>query len=79
MPTTLPSLQATRPRPPIYSARKRATCRPEILERCDEVVKISDQVSASIVGVAGALVMYDRMIAPGAISPKRPVGTARPR
>jgi tRNA G18 (ribose-2'-O)-methylase SpoU len=46
---------------------------PGILERCDSVVKIPTKFCVNV-GVAGALVMYDRMIALGSFA-ERPVGT----
>lgn len=46
---------------------------PGILERCDAVVKIPTKFCVNV-GVAGALVMYDRMIALGSHA-ERPVGT----
>jgi tRNA G18 (ribose-2'-O)-methylase SpoU len=54
---------------------------PQLLARCDDVVKIPTKFCVNV-GVAGALVMYDRMIALGAFA-ERPVGTraiaAKPR
>lgn len=44
-----------------------------LLARCDEVVKIPTKFCVNV-GVAGALVMYDRMIALGALAERR-VGT----
>ena len=44
-----------------------------MLERCDHVVKIPTKFCVNV-GVAGALVMYDRMIALGSFA-ERPVGT----
>jgi len=46
---------------------------PGILKRCDEIVKIPTKFCVNV-GVAGALVMYDRMIALGSFA-ERPVGT----
>jgi tRNA G18 (ribose-2'-O)-methylase SpoU len=46
---------------------------PGILERCDEIVKIPTKFCVNV-GVAGALVMYDRMIALGSFA-ERPVGS----
>jgi tRNA G18 (ribose-2'-O)-methylase SpoU len=46
---------------------------PGILTRCDEVVKIPTKFCVNV-GVAGALVMYDRMIALGSFAERR-VGT----
>jgi tRNA(Leu) C34 or U34 (ribose-2'-O)-methylase TrmL len=46
---------------------------PGILERCDAVVKIPTKFCVNV-GVAVALVMYDRMIALGSFA-ERPVGT----
>ena len=46
---------------------------PGILERCDAVVKIPTKFCVNV-GVAGALVMYDRMIALGSFA-ERPVGS----
>jgi tRNA G18 (ribose-2'-O)-methylase SpoU len=46
---------------------------PPLLARCDDVVKIPTKFCVNV-GVAGALVMYDRMIALGAYA-ERPVGT----
>lgn len=46
---------------------------PGLLARCDDVVKIPTKFCVNV-GVAGALVMYDRMIALGKFA-ERPVGT----
>jgi tRNA G18 (ribose-2'-O)-methylase SpoU len=46
---------------------------PALLARCDEVVKIPTKFCVNV-GVAGALVMYDRMIALGNFAERR-VGT----
>lgn len=46
---------------------------PALLARCDELVKIPTKFCVNV-GVAGALVMYDRMIALGAFAERR-VGT----
>jgi tRNA G18 (ribose-2'-O)-methylase SpoU len=46
---------------------------PGLLSRCDEVVKIPTKFCVNV-GVAGALVMYDRMIALGSFAERR-VGT----
>jgi len=46
---------------------------PALLARCDDVVKIPTKFCVNV-GVAGALVMYDRMIALGRFA-ERPVGT----
>ena len=46
---------------------------PALLARCDELVKIPTKFCVNV-GVAGALVMYDRMIALGSFAERR-VGT----
>jgi tRNA G18 (ribose-2'-O)-methylase SpoU len=46
---------------------------PALLARCDDVVKIPTKFCVNV-GVAGAIVMYDRMIALGTFA-ERPVGT----
>jgi tRNA G18 (ribose-2'-O)-methylase SpoU len=46
---------------------------PALIARCDDVVKIPTRFCVNV-GVAGALVMYDRMIALGRFA-ERPVGT----
>ncbi len=46
---------------------------PALLARCDDVVKIPTKFCVNV-GVAGALVMYDRMIALGRFA-ERPAGT----
>ncbi len=46
---------------------------PAMLARCDAVVKIPTKFCVNV-GVAGAMVMYDRMIAMGSFA-ERPVGT----
>jgi tRNA G18 (ribose-2'-O)-methylase SpoU len=46
---------------------------PALLARCDEIVKIPTKFCVNV-GVAGALVMYDRMIALGSFAERR-VGT----
>jgi tRNA G18 (ribose-2'-O)-methylase SpoU len=52
---------------------------PALLARCDAVVKIPTKFCVNV-GVAGALIMYDRMIALGRFA-ERPLGTSvrRPR
>ena len=49
---------------------------PEIIARCDHVVKIPMKFCVNV-GVAGALVMYDRLISMGRFSP-RPVRAGGP-
>ena len=46
---------------------------PALLARCTDIVKIPTKFCVNV-GVAGALVMYDRMIALGSFA-ERPVGT----
>lgn len=50
---------------------------PEILERCDHVVKIPMKFCVNV-GVAGALIMYDRMISMGKFA-ERPVRAGGPK
>lgn len=52
------------------------TLSPELLERCAHVVKIPMKFCINV-GVAGALVMYDRMISMGRFA-ERPVRTGGP-
>ncbi|MQX35948.1 RNA methyltransferase [Roseospira navarrensis] len=50
---------------------------PEMAARCDHIVKIPTRFSLNL-GLAGALVMYDRLISRGQFAP-RPVGEGGPR
>jgi len=50
---------------------------PEMAARCDYVVKIPTRFSLNL-GLAGALVMYDRVLSRGRFAP-RPVGEGGPR
>ncbi len=51
--------------------RERGALSPELLARCDHVVRIPTAFSLNL-GIAGALVMYDRLICLGRFAP-RPV------
>jgi tRNA G18 (ribose-2'-O)-methylase SpoU len=55
---------------------ERGALSPATLERCAYVVKIPTRFSINV-GLAGALVMYDRLITLGRFAP-RPVGTGGP-
>ncbi len=50
---------------------------PELVRRCAHIVKIPAKFCVNV-GVAGAIVMYDRMISLGSFA-ERPVGTGRKR
>lgn len=50
---------------------------PRLVERCDYLVKIPTRFSINL-SLAGALVMYDRLISLGRFAP-RPVGTGGPK
>jgi tRNA G18 (ribose-2'-O)-methylase SpoU len=56
--------------------RERGNLSPELLERCDYVIKIPMQFCVNV-GVAGAIVMYDRLTSTGRFAP-RPVQTGGP-
>lgn len=56
--------------------QERGALSKEITERCDYIVKIPTKFSINL-GLAGALVMYDRMISLGRFAP-RPVATGAP-
>lgn len=63
--------------------RERGSLTPEMVARCDHVVKIPTRFCINV-GVAGALVMYDRMISLGRfaerpVRPGGPIPGARPR
>lgn len=49
---------------------------PALMERCDHIVKIPMKFCVNV-GVAGAVVMYDRMLSMGRFA-ERPVGTGGP-
>ncbi len=55
---------------------ERGTLSPALIERCAYVIKIPTKFSINV-GLAGALVMYDRLISLGRFAP-RPVGTGGP-
>jgi hypothetical protein len=48
---------------------ERGSLSPEMAERCDAVVKIPTKFCVNV-GVAGAIVMYDRIIAHGRFAPR---------
>jgi tRNA G18 (ribose-2'-O)-methylase SpoU len=56
--------------------RERGALTPELLARCDCVVKIPTRFCVNL-GVAGALVMYDRLLSLGRFAP-RPVRSGGP-
>lgn len=49
--------------------RERGSLSPEMVARCQQVVKIPTKFSLNV-GLAGALVMYDRMLAHGGFGPR---------
>lgn len=49
--------------------RERGSLSPELLARCDHVVKIPSRFSINL-AIAGAMVMYDRMICMGLFAPR---------
>jgi tRNA G18 (ribose-2'-O)-methylase SpoU len=55
---------------------ERGSLSPELLARCAQVVKIPTKFSVNV-GIAGAIVMYDRMKALGRFAP-RPVASGGP-
>ena len=59
---------------------ERDSLSPELMARCEHIVKIPTQFCVNV-GVAGALVMYDRMISLGRFAerPVRPGGPLAPR
>ena len=59
--------------------RERGSLSPELLERCDHVVKIPSRFSINL-AIAGAMVMYDRMLCMGLFAPRphRPGGPVEP-
>lgn len=57
--------------------RERGSLSPELLARCDHVVKIPTKFCVNV-GVAGAIVMYDRLLALGGY-PARPIMPGGPR
>ena len=56
---------------------ERAGLSPELLARCDHVVKIPTRFALNL-AVAGALVLYDRLLQHGRFA-ERPVGSGGPR
>lgn len=56
--------------------RERGSLTPQLLSRCDYVVKIPTQFCVNL-GVAGAIVMYDRVLSLGRFAP-RPVRSGGP-
>ena len=56
--------------------RERGSLTPEMLARCDHVIKIPTRFCVNL-GVAGALVMYDRILSLGRFAP-RPVRAGGP-
>lgn len=57
--------------------RERGSLSPDLLARCDHVVKIPTKFCVNV-GVAGAIVMYDRLIALGGY-PARPIMPGGPK
>lgn len=56
--------------------RERGSLSPELVEKCDHIIKIPMQFCVNV-GVAGAIVMYDRLISMGRFAP-RPVTAGGP-
>lgn len=56
--------------------QERGSLSPELIERCDHIIKIPMQFCVNV-GVAGAIVMYDRLISMGRFAP-RPVKEGGP-
>jgi len=58
---------------------ERGELSPEMLERCDHVIKIPTKFCVNV-GIAGALVMYDRVLSMGRFAPRpvRPGGPNEP-
>ena len=67
---------ATRCAPPTCWAPSRARCRPELLARCDHVVRIPSSFCINL-AMAGAIVMYDRVRCLGRFPP-RPLSEGGP-
>lgn len=59
--------------------RERGSLSPELLARCDHVVRIPSRFSINL-AIAGAMVMYDRMLCMGLFAPRphRPGGPVEP-
>lgn len=59
--------------------RERGSLSPELLERCDHVVRIPSRFSINL-AIAGAMVIYDRMLCLGLFAPRphRPGGPVEP-
>lgn len=55
---------------------ERASLSPEIVEKCDHIVRIPTRFCLNV-GIAGALVMYDRLMSHGRFAP-RAVKTGKP-
>jgi len=56
--------------------QERGSLSPELVEKCDHIIKIPMQFCVNV-GVAGAIVMYDRLISMGKFAP-RPVKAGGP-
>jgi len=56
--------------------RERGSLSPELVEKCDHIIKIPMQFCVNV-GVAGAIVMYDRLVSMGRFAP-RPVQAGGP-
>ena len=56
--------------------RERGNLSPELIEKCDHIIKIPMKFCVNV-GVAGAIVMYDRLISMGRFAP-RPVQAGGP-
>jgi tRNA G18 (ribose-2'-O)-methylase SpoU len=69
---TLPSFRHPSQAAYVFGPEK-GNLSPALLARCDDIVKIPTRFCVNV-GVAGALVMYDRMIALGSFA-ERPVGS----
>ena len=63
--------------PPMSSVRNASLCRLPMLARCQHVVRIPTRFSINV-GMAGAIVLYDRMLTFGRF-PDRPIRRGGPR
>ena len=74
----LPSFHHPR-RAAYVMGRERGALSPELLSRCDHVVRIPSRFSINL-AIAGAMVMYDRMLSVGQFAPRphRPGGPVDP-
>jgi tRNA G18 (ribose-2'-O)-methylase SpoU len=73
--TLLPSFRHPRAAAYVFG-RERLSLSPELVARCDHVVRIPSRFALNV-AVAGAIVMYDRLISLGRFA-ARPVGSGGP-